>query len=61
MNTMYFVTHKASAPVTKGPKWARTTHWDFLAVTPYREEAERLLKTLPRATGIIKRKVGQRE
>lgn len=60
MSTFYFVTHKTSAPITKGPVYARRG-WDFLAVTPYRNEAEKLRRTLEGATGVIKRKVGQRE
>ena len=60
MSTFYFVTHKNSAPITKGPVYARKG-WDFLAVTPYRNEAENLRRTLEGATGIIKRKVGQKE
>lgn len=59
MSTFYFVTHKASAPITKGPVWARRD-WDFLAVTPYQEEAQRLSRTIEGATGYIQRKVGEK-
>lgn len=56
MKTLYFVTHKDSAPV-RSPVEARRG-WDFLAVTPYREEAEMLSRTIEGATGYVKRKVG---
>lgn len=59
MSTFYFVTHKNSAPITKGPVYARRG-WDFLAVTPYKEEAQRLSQTIEGATGFIQRKVGDK-
>lgn len=52
-NDLYFVTHKDSRP--KGSR----KHWDFLAVTPYKEEAQRLSQTMEGATGFIQRKVGE--
>jgi hypothetical protein len=59
MSTFYFVTHNNSAPITKGPVYARRG-WDFLAVTPYKDEAQRLSQTMEGATGYIKRKVGNK-
>lgn len=59
MSAFYFVTHNNSAPITKGPECKRRG-WDFLAVTPYKDEAERLSRSIEGATGYIKRKVGDK-
>lgn len=52
---LYFVTHSRSAP-TKG-----RIEWDFLAVTPSRNEAYRLVRELKGATGFIQRTIPNKE
>jgi hypothetical protein len=52
---LYFVTHSRSAP----SKWRN--EWDFLAVTPCRNEAYRLVRTIKGATGFIQRTIPNKE
>lgn len=52
--TLYFVTHRHSAPSKRNPQW------DFLAVSNNRQDAEHLKQEL-NGSGIIQRKVPTKE